>query len=73
MKIDGRHRKGHLIASQNATDGGDIQKPWMNKGKSEIRRCRRLFGYFLAAQKVTQPVEAVDHKNRHSFDLKYKE
>ena len=34
MKIDGRRRKPHIIARQNATDGGDIQKLWMNKGGS---------------------------------------
>jgi hypothetical protein len=28
---------------------------------------RRLFAYFLVAQKVGQPVEAVDHNIGHSF------
>jgi hypothetical protein len=67
MKNGGRHRKPHIIARQSATDGGDIQEPWMNKGRTGIRRFRRLFGYFLAAQKVTQPVETVDKQNRYSF------
>ena len=48
-------------------DGGGIQKPWMNKGRFGIRRFRRLFGSFLAAQKGTQPVKSVDPQNRHSF------
>ncbi len=65
--FSGRHRKPHIIASHNAMDGGDIHKPWMNKGKSEIRRFRRLFGSFLAAQKGTQPVKSVDNNTGHSF------
>ena len=65
--FSGRPRKPHIIASQNARDGGGIQKPWMNKGRTGIRRFRRLFGYFLAAQKVTQPVESVDHNTGPSF------
>jgi hypothetical protein len=72
MNIDGRHRKPYIIASQIAMDGGDVQEPWMNKGKSEIRTCRRPFGYFWAAPKVTQPVKAVDHQNRPSFVKKLK-
>ncbi len=63
MKIVGRHRKPHIIGKQSAMDGGDIQKPWMNRGKTEIRRFRRPFGYFWAAPKVSQPVEAVDKQN----------
>ena len=30
-------------------------------------RSRRLFGYFWAAPKVSQPVESVERKNRLSF------
>ncbi len=44
----------------HAKEGGGIKgrpKPW----------CRRLFGDFLAVQKVTQPVESVERKNRLSF------
>ena len=44
-----------------------LYKPRMNKGRTGIRRFRRLFGSFLAAQKGTQPVKSVDQQNRHSF------
>ncbi len=62
-----RLRKPHIIGSRNATDGGDIHKPWMNKGRTGSRRFRRPFGDFWAAPKVTQPVKSVDHSTGHSF------
>jgi hypothetical protein len=41
---------------------------WPEKWKEDRNHgCRRLFGDFLAAQKVTQPVEAVDHNFGHTF------
>jgi hypothetical protein len=35
-------------------DGEDLLETWMNKGESGKLGSRRLFGYFLAAQKVTR-------------------
>jgi hypothetical protein len=33
----------------------------------ETHGFRRLFGDFFGGKKVTQPVEAVGHNNRHAF------
>ena len=40
------------VARQKAMDGEDDYR--MHKGRSGIRRCRSLFGYFLGEQKVTR-------------------
>ncbi len=61
------------VASRKARMAKAFKKPWMNKGKTEIRRFRRPFGSFWAAPKGTQPVKSVGHQNRHSFNLQYKE
>jgi hypothetical protein len=55
------------VASQNAMEGGDIQKPWMNKRKTETMGVGGSLVTFWPLRKLPSRWKPWTEKNRHSL------